>query len=239
MADDKTGTVITVEQQQYIPQPVKRDANGNVLSRVLGKSERWTETMLYLYTADDAIKTTPEHPFFVDGQWIEAQYLRPGQRIRTQSVKTVAVERTETRHDPQMVYSLLIEGTHNFYVGKEGLLAHNCTPTPWRFNPKVDLDWRGTGKGVKDALDEAFQRTGIPKEQFEITKWGRDVNGKSWPAEWRVKSGSHAGAEVNVDWPHSKNGPSIPHVGYQTPGKRSGGGAVRGHILLDDVPYNR
>ena len=39
------------------------------------------------------------------------------------------VERTEIRHDPQLVYSLLVEGTHNYYVGTEGLLVHNCTPT--------------------------------------------------------------------------------------------------------------
>ncbi|MCQ3822971.1 hypothetical protein JEG40_11445, partial [Streptococcus agalactiae] len=27
-----------------------------------------------------------------------------------------------------------------------------------------------------------------------------------------------------------------PHIGYQTPGKRAGGGAKRGHILLELVP---
>ena len=32
---------------------------------------------------------------------------------------------------------------------------------------------------------------------------------------------------------------SQPHVGWQTGGKRGAGGAVRGHILLDDVPFNR
>lgn len=28
-----------------------------------------------------------------------------------------------------MVYSLLVEDSHNFFVGNSGLLAHNCTPT--------------------------------------------------------------------------------------------------------------
>ncbi|WP_376793862.1 polymorphic toxin type 47 domain-containing protein [Thermogemmatispora sp.] len=35
------------------------------------------------------------------------------------------------------------------------------------------------------------------------------------------------------------HGPADPHVGYQTPGKRSAGGALRGHIPLDEVPVNR
>ena len=33
--------------------------------------------------------------------------------------------------------------------------------------------------------------------------------------------------------------PTIPHVGWQTGGKRGTGGGTRGHIFVDDVPYNR
>jgi len=37
----------------------------------------------------------------------------------------------------------------------------------------------------------------------------------------------------------SGDGPADPHVGYQTPGKRGTGGAVRGHILLESLPVSR
>jgi hypothetical protein len=106
--------------------------------------------------------------------------------------------------------------------------------TGWEPGPN-DLDWRGTGKALFDALDEAFTRTGVPREEFAVTKWGKDRFGKSAPVEWRAPNG----AEVNIDLGHKKKGPSVPHVGFQTPGKRGSGGAARGHILLDDVPYNR
>ncbi|MGC4064595.1 MAG: polymorphic toxin type 47 domain-containing protein [Polyangiaceae bacterium] len=43
----------------------------------------------------------------------------------------------------------------------------------WKPDPKKDLDWRGTGKDHRDALDEAFRRTGVPREEFEVTRWGR------------------------------------------------------------------
>ena len=33
--------------------------------------------------------------------------------------------------------------------------------------------------------------------------------------------------------------PTVPHVGWQTGGKRGSSGATRGHIFVDDVPYNR
>lgn len=98
-----------------------------------------------------------------------------------------------------------------------------------------DIDLRGTGKGMSEALSTAFEKTGLAKSDFSVTRWGKDANGKSFPAEWRHKNG----AEVNVDWAHQKNGPAVPHVGFQTGGKRSDNGAVRGHILMDSIPYNR
>ncbi|GAE91031.1 hypothetical protein JCM21531_4704 [Acetivibrio straminisolvens JCM 21531] len=84
-------------------------------------------------------------------------------------------------------------------------------------------------------MEEAFKRTGVPKEKFEVTEWAKDVNGKSFPVEWRAKNG----AEVNIDIGHTTHGPDVPHIGYQTGGKRNSGGAIRGHILVDDVPINR
>ena len=113
-----------------------------------------------------------------------------------------------------------------FYDAETGL---------YYLNASLDLDLRGTGKTYKDALDEAFRRTGIDKSNFEVTKWGKSADGKTFPVEWRTKN--HA--EVNIDIGHTTNGPDVPHVGYQTAGKRGSGGAVRGHILVDDVSINR
>ncbi|MHB8066091.1 MAG: polymorphic toxin type 47 domain-containing protein, partial [Ruminiclostridium sp.] len=107
--------------------------------------------------------------------------------------------------------------------------------TGYKFKDGVDVDLRGTGKTYNDALDGAFSKTGTPKSEFEVTEWGKDANGKSFPVEWRAKNG----AEVNIDIGHTTNGPDVTHVGYQTGGKRGSGGAARGHILVDDVPINR
>ncbi len=114
--------------------------------------------------------------------------------------------------------------------GKAGLGSNGYQP-----KPGIDIDFRGSGKTYKDALDEAFKRTGVPKEEFEVKKWAKDSNGKSFPVEWRAPNG----AEVNIDLGHTQNGPEVPHIGYQTGGKRASGGAERGHIFVDDVPINR
>lgn len=60
---------------------------------------------------------------------------------------------------------------------------HFVWRTSWRPGPN-DLDWRSTGKTYRDALDEAFRRTGVPKDEFQITKWPKSIDGKSFPVEW-------------------------------------------------------
>jgi RHS repeat-associated protein len=127
--------------------------------------------------------------------------------------------------------------------------SHCPEPAPggtWTYNPDVDLDWRNTTgtayQQMHQGLDEAFIRTGISKSDFSVTKWGTDQYGKSFPTEWRVMTGRNKGAEVNIDNPHlvaSTDGPADPHIGYQTPGKRGNGGAIRGHILLNLLPVSR
>jgi hypothetical protein len=74
-------------------------------------------------------------------------------------------------------------------------------------NPKLryelkntDLDWRGQNKSLREALDEAFKRTGVKKEEFKVVKWGKDQNGKSIPVEYRAEGG----AEVSIDFAHDK-----------------------------------
>ena len=110
---------------------------------------------------------------------------------------------------------------------------------PWTPNPGVDLDWSDSpDKTHLDALDEAFRRTGVPREDFTPTQWGTTEYGKTVPVEWAAPGG----AIVNMDDPTlvpTAEGPQQPHVGYQSPGKRGRGGRVRGHILLRGVPATR
>jgi len=118
-------------------------------------------------------------------------------------------------------------------VGKNNL-PEIGSKTGYKFKEGVDLDLRGTGNTYRDALNEAFKRTGVPKEDFVVTKWAKDANGKSFPVEWRAKGGG----EVSIDIGHVKpETPDFAHVGYKTPGK--GKNKITGHIFVDDVPINR
>jgi RHS repeat-associated protein len=103
---------------------------------------------------------------------------------------------------------------------------------PYEMTPN-DLDWRGTGKTYRDALSEAFKRTGVDEGQFTPEKWAPTAYGKDIPVEYK----GPGGAEVSIDFAHTKNGPDVPHVGWQSPGK--GANQQSGHILLDEVPAGR
>jgi hypothetical protein len=103
-----------------------------------------------------------------------------------------------------------------------------------------DADWRGSGITFQEALNKAFEKTGVPKEDFQVSKWGKDVYGKSIPVEYEGPNGE----QVSVDYPHygedSKgnwvSGPDAPHIGWKI-GKK--GSKQVGHIILDSVPAGR
>lgn len=82
----------------------------------------------------------------------------------------------------------------------------------YKFKEGIDEDLRG-GKGTfKEALDKVFDKIGASKEDFEVTKWGKDQYGKSHPMEWRAPNG----AEVSVDIGHraESGAPIADHVGW-------------------------
>uniref|UniRef100_UPI001AE0283E RHS repeat-associated core domain-containing protein n=1 Tax=Pseudomonas taiwanensis TaxID=470150 RepID=UPI001AE0283E len=118
--------------------------------------------------------------------------------------------------------------------------SSDLTGNNWRLAPGKDSDLRGATRTYRDGLDEAFKKTGVPRSQFVVTKWGKDLNGKFIPVEWEARGG----ANVNMDIPAWNNvksngslgeGPHAPHIGYQTPRKPR----TRGHIFVDKVPATR
>ncbi|MBN6075090.1 hypothetical protein HYE60_07515, partial [Aggregatibacter actinomycetemcomitans] len=133
-------------------------------------------------------------------------------------------------------------GIPTAFVDPLGLQVCDLKGNDWEFNSLRDVDFRGQGKTHLDALDEAFKRTGVPKDQFEVTQWGRTPEGKTIPVEWK----GPRGAEVNMDIPEWNNinpngnnglgkGPYALHIGYSTSGK----GNYSGHIFVENVPATR
>jgi hypothetical protein len=91
------------------------------------KKSKVTET--YKHNVDgyliinDIIKTTPNHPFYSDGEWIQAGQLSIGDKILHVDGAEHKVSSIETFDDNIDVYNIEVDGTHNYFA--EGYLVHN------------------------------------------------------------------------------------------------------------------
>ena len=73
------------------------------------------------------IKTTSNHPFYSDGNWIEAGNLSVGDKILHVDGLEHTIETIELSDESATVYNFEVEGTHNYFA--EGYLVHNVGKT--------------------------------------------------------------------------------------------------------------
>jgi len=69
------------------------------------------------------IKTTDNHPFYSNGNWIEAGDLSIGDKILHVDGLEHTIETIELSDEPVTVYNFEVDGTHNYFA--EGYLVHN------------------------------------------------------------------------------------------------------------------
>ncbi|MBL8892500.1 MAG: hypothetical protein JNL67_21165 [Planctomycetaceae bacterium] len=76
----------------------------------------------------DSIGVTANHPFWsVDrAEFVQAGELQIGERLQTLSGDIHWVQQKLPRPGPEAVYNLEVHDEHVYYVGKEGVLAHNA-----------------------------------------------------------------------------------------------------------------
>ena len=87
-----------------------------------------TDTLIHLNLGDEIIRTTPTHPFWVEGKgWVEAGNLKAGELLSLSPGKTVPVTAVtvEVLSQPITVYNLEVEGWHTYFVSEEHVLVHN------------------------------------------------------------------------------------------------------------------
>ena len=95
------------------------------------------------FASAGTLKVTEEHPFLVEGKWIQANELKLGDKIQTldgKKVRITSIEDVETK-EPFPVYNLEAEVYHDFVVdGGDGLgvVVHNSNkPSMFDIYPKT------------------------------------------------------------------------------------------------------
>ncbi|EAY30364.1 hint domain-containing protein [Microscilla marina] len=131
--------------------------------------------LVKIYTTTDTLWVTPEHPFYVNGQWISAGNLKKGDQLTLLNHRQLLA--SKTRHLPRSaapaticriavkdtvatVYNLMVARYHNYYVGNAGALVHNtnCTPEIKTRSPKND-QFRAYVEIENDALRANKEKT--------------------------------------------------------------------------------
>jgi RHS repeat-associated protein len=75
----------------------------------------------------DSIETTAEHPFYIKGKgWNPASSLKVGEALQLHNGTTVVIKQIETGIRVEKVYNFTVANTHNYFVGEDGVLVHNC-----------------------------------------------------------------------------------------------------------------
>jgi len=117
---------------------------------------------------DQELKTTNEHPFFVEGEgWIAANRLRPGQKVVQSDGRlgTVLSSTHEPHPEGVPVFNFEVEDVHNYFVAQDlaslPVLVHNACTDPRYARPS------GHRQGVrdqvwKDAIEPATGRVRDP-----------------------------------------------------------------------------
>jgi PKD repeat protein len=89
-------------------------------------TETFVHSDRYYMIINGTIKTTSVHPFYSDGNWIEAGDLSIGDKILHVDGLEHTIETIELSDEPVTVYNFEVDGTHNYFA--EGYLVHNKLP---------------------------------------------------------------------------------------------------------------
>jgi len=89
--------------------------------------------LIHVRVGEELIKTTTEHPFWVDGYGFKAaEELAAGDYVENAAGELLPVESVEKIYpdEPVTVYNFEVEDWHTYYVSEEEILVHNmCAMT--------------------------------------------------------------------------------------------------------------
>ena len=101
------------------------------LQAVLQTFTRTANSLLELNIKGEIITTTPEHPFYSEGNWREACDLSVGDSLLLFNGKNAVILDKKIVKKSTEVFNFEVQKLHNYFVGKKGILVHNSDCIPW------------------------------------------------------------------------------------------------------------
>jgi hypothetical protein len=123
-----------------------------------------TGHLLHVHVAGQVIRTTAEHPFWVEGKgWTPARELRAGDRLSSHDGHWVAIEEVFDTGEYEVVYNLQVADFHTYFAGSLewgfSVWAHNAEYNGTRVNNVIESEiGRRLSKNTQaDAVGRAVQ----------------------------------------------------------------------------------
>ncbi len=85
----------------------------------------------YYLVINNRLRVTPDHPLFVNGDWVDADSVVVGDSLLDVSGESIEVLSVDRVFEPVVTYNLEVEGTHTYFA--DGVLVHN-KPGPIQYN---------------------------------------------------------------------------------------------------------
>lgn len=124
------GTLITTENGEVAIEDIKVDDMVKTYNEKTKEIEiaRVDELFVHEECGDGliingSINTTTNHPFYIDGKWVEGKDLKLGDELLNLDGSKQVITSMELNSESQTVYNFEVPGNHNYYA--EGVLVHN------------------------------------------------------------------------------------------------------------------
>jgi hypothetical protein len=148
-------------------------AGKNLLQRITAVTKKTTDKLVRLIAGKETIVTTPEHPFYVEQKgWTLAGKLAKGEKIVTLTGAMAVLNTVQAFDSTATVYNFEVPETHNYYVGKAGLLAHNtevCKALIAKMAGKLGADYNQLETVIKD-IAARYKTLGNISEEAAFAK---------------------------------------------------------------------
>ena len=127
------------------------------LKQVIGLTKVSYDEIYELYiSTGDTIRTTHEHPIYINGEFIATEEIEIGDTLYSLNGKEVVVNRINIVGESNFVYNFTVDDYHTYFVGNDGILVHNsknpCDPY------KLDITNDITGKKATRTVGELAKK---------------------------------------------------------------------------------
>ena len=158
-----------------------------------GITNRTTDHYYKIYTEQDLLEVTAEHPMWVQGKgWTNAEDIIRGNIIATATGDTIVLTNTKVDRT-SLVYNFSVQNTPNYFVGNSGIWVHNVNVSipcriPWPQSVSLlgrNLDLLAIQRnqlfGTNSGNGQGDLRSNLI-EQYPVLDNLNGTNGNAWQA---------------------------------------------------------